>query len=789
MERKLSPSSSSLPNAAPQLTKEQRDIIKQIDPPTKYPFRRGKLIRVTAGAGAGKTTTLLHLAQQCAILGHNLVTYLTFTKATAEDTTRKILQQLQDMPSNTDNCKKHLNLDSRTLHSASRSALAHHRKEAVEVVDVDAPSNMDDGALQRVIGNVLRDEINNFLQPCFDNLHRRRLSSGESQGLYKQAKKKVIFYLFKTLRQFCISKMSLEEWKDPSTFNRVYYPAVMYHRDETECEKLGFSPSQYAESVSFYAEQAIRLYETHLSNLQTHDLEMKRAQLLGLEIPGTVLLVDECQDCDACQIAWVVHQAVKYGKQVVCVGDAAQTIFGFRGAKSQYLMSLDQDGCLDLISCTLTQSWRFGPQIAHTANMILFAKENSPQTKRQRNPPWIPYRIKGAGPQDSLVTADSLIERWYDTRQPFTILVCANAEMFEAALTMLGVVSHGKDNDSNESDEEDDTSGINVNLDLDDPGTIPKFHINGKGENSGRNKFLKDMSKIESLSELYTSNCPMRLKTEDFPQFSGETSTWASFLQQVQDRELFQYLAAISIVKRFKDQTIRALNIFRERVLDNPYDADEADVIFSTIHSAKGMEWDHVQVLSEMIPLTCSQTTFRPKYEFNFKNYGDDVNLMYVACTRAKKTLSVPKSIHRFFSDCDYLHRLMENPQEKSCSRSHVLGLDIKPGIDLSQVYRDIIAPLRKECCISKEDDLVGTLLVNLNKTEYGKGSLGSSDDKGNGVSRNFDETILPDLEPTQDSIDSALSGQTDAFLDVMAHGQAAEEATLKPSRKRARQE
>ena len=48
--------------------------------------------------------------------------------------------------------------------------------------------------------------------------------------------------------------------------------------------------------------------------------------------------MDESQDCDGCQIAWLCSCA--RSRQVFFVGDAAQSIYSFRGAKSQLLMQL-----------------------------------------------------------------------------------------------------------------------------------------------------------------------------------------------------------------------------------------------------------------------------------------------------------------------------------------------------------------------------------------------------------------------------------------------------------------
>ena len=77
-----------------------------------------------------------------------------------------------------------------------------------------------------------------------------------------------------------------------------------------------------------------------LPELVTHDSLMKLAQVNGYQMcsegrPCSAVLADESQDFDACQIQWLDSQA-NHGCQVFLVGDAAQSIFSFRGARVQH---------------------------------------------------------------------------------------------------------------------------------------------------------------------------------------------------------------------------------------------------------------------------------------------------------------------------------------------------------------------------------------------------------------------------------------------------------------------
>jgi hypothetical protein len=114
------------------------------------------------------------------------------------------------------------------------------------------------------------------------------------------------------------------------------------------------------------------------------------------------------------------------------VGDAAQTIYGFRGAKSKFMMEILG------IDYSLTKSWRFGHQIAQIANTVLFSKEFSPQTtKNQYSKLWNPYRLEGCG-QEGIVTAHPILPKWRDMK--VTLIANTNATLLSAAMSLFDSV-------------------------------------------------------------------------------------------------------------------------------------------------------------------------------------------------------------------------------------------------------------------------------------------------------------------------------------------------------------
>ena len=62
------------------LTDEQQAIIGFAKPPDAIPTH-GEIVRVTAAAGTGKTTCLVHVARRLIELGHKRIHYVTFNRS------------------------------------------------------------------------------------------------------------------------------------------------------------------------------------------------------------------------------------------------------------------------------------------------------------------------------------------------------------------------------------------------------------------------------------------------------------------------------------------------------------------------------------------------------------------------------------------------------------------------------------------------------------------------------------------------------------------------------------
>jgi len=497
--------------------------------------------------------------------------------------------------------------------------------------------------------------------------------------------------------------------------------------------------------------------------IRTFDIDMKKAQLKRLLIPCSILLVDECQDLDECQVDWL-HSQSKHGTHIYFVGDAAQAIYSFRGAKSSHVMKIQE--CIDL---KLTRSWRFGPEISKIANIALFAKENSPQTSLSGYL-WKPYRVQGARDEDySTVTTESLISSWRK-HTPLTLIGYSNNGLMIKAMDMLGLgalKNPGRERHSDEegglSDDDDmtdvESKELFMNLDK-----FPKFHINGEGEMSGMGRWRTATHQIRSLYELWSSRDVVALPAKHFPDFADEKLTWNGFAETCQIKEITKYEMAAAIVNTYKQNTPEALEAFEEHIMKKKYSAEEADIILTTCHSAKGLEWDHVEIcgdllnlanipLKDTIPMHVRHPSFltappgcfhsklcesrgnkRKGWQFMLSNFKDtDINILYVAITRAKKTLSLPEGIKSLLQQMDIQEFLIDTfTQEKCrgkspCENDECLLTVKSDGKDKKltkgeawNLYHDICAPLRKELGIPSGKLILETLFPERIEEEAG---------------------------------------------------------------------
>ena len=794
----------------------------------------GMIVRVTASAGSGKTTTLLQLAVHAAkSCNHQRINYATFTTAAAKDGKERMMKALADasLSSSTTTTAASSSktpptpavIEARTLHSFAYRLLEDYR-QSKQKDDGDGrksspPRMWSEKKLQKWIAQVCEDDMDSFIAPCYRELQRRQeyggwsSSSSQSRANWLQAQKEraheqVLFFIYKSLVLFTQSSMDIDTFEnDKKMFGRDYYPARLFHKDK-KGEEYGFLPSVYnrPDMISFYSDQAAKCWRRIQDDddIRTFDLDMKRVQLLKLRIPGTILLVDESQDMDACQIDFIVHQQAElHNLHVYVVGDPAQAIYGFRGAKPKYLLQL---GCHE--KKLLTHTFRFGSGLCNVANLILFAKEKSPQTQYGKfdNKPinWDPYRMESGVPnKDSTITTDKSILKDWKSGQ-VTLIARRNTTLLIEVLPLFGFSFNDEDkNDDHENDgnyepwniSQDDEAGtirsvptpVTQDDESDDDDYLPfsehhldpneyeindsmsevelyrpdfpRVHLNGKGQASGRNLWLKTLKQVESAYHLYDQcsngeDSTGTLDSKQFPEFDNRRISWRSFVDEVEAKEMNKYSNVIGVIVRCKDKTLEAMETFRQEVIMKDVPAEDADIILTTCHSAKGMEWDRVQLCDDFIDICefkkqenpptifgssepdAKRRKRRSQWKFDFQSWGDDVNLLYVACTRAKNELSIPpsSSLIRVAKSFDELHIWKLEKDSHPGMVTNAVSVDgVKDLIDEDDalgLYESLVVPLRQEYELSTDQKISAEIFgVTSDESEDNGKSVGDDAD------------------------------------------------------------
>lgn len=278
----------------------------------------------------------------------------------------------------------------------------------------------------------------------------------------------------------------------------------------------------------------------------THDTYLKLWSLSNPKLNYEILYVDESQDINPCVLSVLEQQTCK----ILYVGDEFQSIYGFRGATN---------AMKKIIAPTmhLSQSWRYGEDVANVAQTILSKHE---------------ITVLGNPKLDSKVCSICPSEK-------HTMIFRTNYALLEKA---EGLIANGK------------TVAAEVN--------------------------------IQDIVRQIQSACALKKGEKPFHDNISRFGTWFELKEFAKESVEMQRL--INLATR-PDVNEMIANLKNVNTTKNP------DVILTTAHKSKGLEWDNV-VIADDFKFGKENTLDMPEQE---------LNLLYVACTRAKKKLQLPKEL------------------------------------------------------------------------------------------------------------------------------------------------
>ena len=387
------------------------------------------------------------------------------------------------------------------------------------------------------------------------------------------------------------------------------------------------------------------------------------------------VLVDEYQD-----INWVQHDIIRLlnaNNNTLVIGDKNQTIFEWRGSKDKYIENFPNE-FPDVTTYYLTANFRSTqPILDFAADSINHNEQERPVELVSRIPffnPQLPMIFEGKTMEDLYnLAADDILCNFADDLQNTVVLLRYNADcetcqhVFEKrgiacatdSALLLSATKYFKDIDNF-------LKFINAPEDCNFKFILRLFGIVKKPEEfvnilkKNNYDFHKDIvfenptlqSKFNKLKELFfTKELTIAEQIEVFMQNFYSKIVYKTITKSEQAFEDINHI--ITQAKTFRDYK----DFVDYFAVNNDLPAASTEhVKITTVHRAKGLEWNHVYLLGV-------NDNFFPK---NNEDLSNERKLFYVACTRARTDLIIG-----FYS-------------------KDTLGNDSYPSIFLEEINRDL---------------------------------------------------------------------------------------------------
>ncbi|MFV1944157.1 UvrD-helicase domain-containing protein [Pseudomonas luteola] len=312
------------------------------------------------------------------------------------------------------------------------------------------------------------------------------------------------------------------------------------------------------------------MQDSYSKQIAVHDVYLKQYQLSRPDLSAqySVILFDEGQDSNELTTDIVFSQTKA---RVITVGDEHQQIYQFRGA----IDALSHPQLHDAEQLRLTNSFRFGPNVAAMANVLLRYKgEDVP--------------LVGLGGEDRIVVSSEF--KLSDSKPPFAFIARTVMGVIEAALFFS-------------------SRGMSIEL----VGGYDAYDFKG-------------ILDVYWLSKDEPQNIQNKRLLEDYPDYTA----YQIVAQEARDVEMLRAIKVVDSYPNLPD----SLAILKSQLVKG---GQQAQTVITTAHKSKGLEWDQVYLCDDFPDLTDD--------EIPMQEMLGEVNLQYVALTRAKKLLVITPTL------------------------------------------------------------------------------------------------------------------------------------------------
>ena len=114
------------------------------------------------------------------------------------------------------------------------------------------------------------------------------------------------------------------------------------------------------------------------------------------------------------------------------------------------------------------------------------------------------------------------------------------------------------------------------------------------------------------------------------------------YIKKTEDAQLGMM---VEIVKEYGNKIPGIIKTIKDKHVEND-EKEKAEMIFSTVHRSKGMEYDAIQIVSDFITEeSLKKISTEQQEQSNLSKLNEEINLLYVAITRTRNSIHIPETL------------------------------------------------------------------------------------------------------------------------------------------------
>ncbi len=144
--------------------------------------------------------------------------------------------------------------------------------------------------------------------------------------------------------------------------------------------------------------------------------------------------------------------------------------------------------------------------------------------------------------------------------------------------------------------------------------------------------------------------------------------------EYIEKTEDVQLSLMVEIVKEYGNEIPNIIKQIKNKHVDND-EKEKAEMIFSTVHRCKGMEYDAIQIVNDFITEEKLEKIKKEvkKEDINLSKLNEEINLLYVAITRTRNSIHIPETLlPKDFPSSSVIHKMRVETTDKNLENGDI---------------------------------------------------------------------------------------------------------------------